>query len=582
MTYQRLNQKLLVLNQETDKLDEMVRLMKTAVVTVILCCGLFSLGAAKETQSTPVRISEEASYQAYQHFVNGDLLELAGNLQAAAEEYKQAVQLNPGLHEARFHLAQLLYRSRDIEDALQQALQLPLDQGEQVRLLAMLYSAKQDLLKAKEYYQQAVQLDSLDINSIFALVQLYQRQKQTDSASAYLEKMSRLIPPNSQSYQQVAEYYFQLGRLPEAVEHYRRAIELDSTNAQAMAGLALVYESQREFRQALNIYQRLHSLPTSNPLLSQKIIGLYYNLNKPDSAIAQAETALVLFPNDLQLKKILGSLYLTQRDFAHAESVFTSLSQANPSDQDIILYLGKIALATRNYPMAETQFQQALNLNDTLTEAWFSLASTYLEQKKFAEAEETYGRYLQKSSDTVGVYIAMGLGYGRAKKYPEAEKYFQQALQLKPSDPSILLALGNLHQQQGQTQKAEEYFLKVMDLQPDNATALNNLGYLWADQGVKLDKSLEMIGKALKQEPDNPAFLDSYGWNLYQSGRLNEAEDYLKRARELLSTDPDVYHHLGDLYFKQGKLKLAKESWQKALELDPDNNKLKEKLGRLK
>ena len=571
-----------MLDYETDKFEGTDMRLKTVIAAVILCLGISSMAVATGTQTTTGRIGEEAIYQAYQHFVNGDLLELAGNLQGAAEEYKKAVQLNPGLHEARYHLAQLLYRSRDIEGALQQALQLPLDQGEQARLVAMLYSAKQDLPKAKEYYQWAVQLDSMDVNSIFALVQLYQRQKQADSALVYLEKMKQLIPPNSQSHQQIAEYYFQLGRLPEAIEQYSRAIELDSTNAQALAGLALVYESQRDFRQALNIYLRLQSLPTSNPLLSQKIIGLYFNLNQPDSAIIQAESALALFPNDLQLKKILGSLYLTQRDYVQAESVFTALSEANPSDQDVILYLGKIALANKNYPLAETHFQQALNLNDTLMEAWFSLAATYLEQKKFAEAEETYEKCLQKSSDTVSVYIAMGLGFGRAKKYPEAEKYFQQAFQLKPSNPSILLALGNLHQQQGQTQQAEEYFLKVLDLQPDNATALNNLGYLWADQGIKLDKSLEMLSKALKQEPDNPAFLDSYGWNLYQSGRLNEAEDYLKRARELLSTDPDVHHHLGDLYFKQGKLKLARQSWLKALELDPDNDRLKEKLGRLK
>jgi len=571
-----------VLNKENDKLERKDMRLNIVIAAVIICLGVFNWSIAKGTQSSSGRTSEEATYQAYQHFVNGDLLELGGNPQSAAEEYRKALQLNPGLTEARFHLAQLLYRLKDLEGALQQALLLPCDKSEQARLVAMLYGAKQDLSKAKEYYARAVQLDSLDVNSIFALVQLYQRAKQTDSALANLERMARLIPPNSQSHQQVAEYYFQLGRLPEATEQYSRAIELDSANAQAWAGLALVYESQRDSRNALRTYLRLQSLPTSNPMLSQKIIGLYFNLNKLDSARVQAESALTLFPDDLQLKKILGTLYLAQKNYVRAESVFTALSQTNPSDQDVILYLGRIALAKKDYSLAETHFQQVLNLNDSLLEAWFSLAATYLEQKKFDEVEKIRQKCLQKTSDTVSVYVAMGLGYGRAKQYDQAEKYFQQALQLKPSDPSIILALGNLHQQQSQTQEAEEYFLKVLDLQPDNATALNNLGYLWADQGVNLEKSLELIDRALKQEPDNPAFLDSYGWSLYQLGRLSEAEDYLNRAKELLSTDPDVYHHLGDLYFKQGKLKLARQSWQKALELDPDNNKLKEKLGKLK
>ncbi|OGC91728.1 MAG: hypothetical protein A2142_05930 [candidate division Zixibacteria bacterium RBG_16_48_11] len=556
--------------------------LKTKVIALILVIVASNLCTAKGSATQPLRVSEEAGFQAYQHFVNGDLLELAGNIQSAAEEYKKALQLNPALHEARFHLAQILLRLRDLEGSLEQALQLPLDKPEQAKLVASLYAAKQDFPKAKEYYRRAVELDSLDLNSIFALAQLYSRTNQGDTAAIYLEKMAKLAPSNSQSHQQIAEYYLKIGKSDQAIEEYKSAVQFDSANSQAWAGLALAYESKKDFRTALAAYLKLQSLPTNNVLLSQKIIGLYYNLNLLDSAVIQAQSALSLFPDDLPLKKMLGSLCFTKQDYVQAESVFTSLSQSNPTDEDVILYLGRIALVNKNYVLAETHFQQGINLNDTLLEAWFGLAATYLEQKRFDEAEAVYQECLKKVNDSSAVYVAMGLGFGRAKQFGKAESYFERALQLRPKDAGIILALGNLHQQQGNIQTAEKHFLQVLELEPDNATALNNLGYLWADQGINLEKALAMIGKALEKEPNNPAFLDSYGWGLYKLGRLNEAETYLKRAQEILSTDPEVHHHLGDLYYQQGKLKLAKQSWQKALEIDPDNQKLKDKLKSLK
>jgi len=549
------------------------------VYLFILIAVVANVCLAKEQQHPTVKLGEDQSFQAYQHFVNGDLLELSGNLKAAVEEYRAALRLNPALHEARYHLAQILFKLRDVEASLEQALLLPMETIEQLKLVAALYNAKQIPQKAREYYQKVVEKDSADINSLYALVQLYHRDNQIDSASFLLRKISGVAPPNSQTHQQIAEYYFRLGRLSEAISEYQRAIDLDSSNSQAYAGLGLAYESQKDLRKALDTYLVLQSQLASNVLLSQKLIGLYYNLNFLDSAIAQARTAAELFPNEISLKKLLGSLYFAQRNYAQAESLFKGLLKANQNDEDAILHLGRIDLLQKNYAGAEARFRQVLSINDTLMDAWFSLASTYIEQGKYSEADSLYQESIARSSDTVSVYLAKGIGYGRAKKYFEAEKSFRVALEVRPKDAGILLALGNLHQQQGQNQVAEKYFSQVLDQEPDHPVALNNLGYLWAEQGVKLDKSLEMIERALKQEPNNAAFLDSYGWILFKLGRLVQAEEYLKKAQEMLPTDPEVHHHLGDLYHSQGKSKLALQSWQKALELDPDNQKLKQKLG---
>jgi len=55
---------------------------------------------------------------------------------------------------------------------------------------------------------------------------------------------------------------------------------------------------------------------------------------------------------------------------------------------------------------------------------------------------------------------------------------------------------------------------------------------------------------------------------------VTEALTEMKRAVALAGDDPVIYEHLGDIYAKQRNLSDARESWLRALELDPSNNKL--------
>jgi tetratricopeptide (TPR) repeat protein len=57
------------------------------------------------------------------------------------------------------------------------------------------------------------------------------------------------------------------------------------------------------------------------------------------------------------------------------------------------------------------------------------------------------------------------------------------------------------------------------------------------------------------------------GWVYFRLGRLEEAEQWLKRALASTAKDPAINDHLGDVYFKQGRLKDAISQWEIALQL---------------
>jgi Flp pilus assembly protein TadD len=102
---------------------------------------------------------------------------------------------------------------------------------------------------------------------------------------------------------------------------------------------------------------------------------------------------------------------------------------------------------------------------------------------------------------------------------------------------------------------------------------------MWAEKGQNLTEAEQFIRRALEQEPDNPAYLDSLGWALYQQGRYQEALPPLERAVALLEQpDPTVKEHLGDLYEKLGRRSDAVVAWENAAKLDGASKELPAKL----
>ncbi|MGE0406509.1 MAG: tetratricopeptide repeat protein, partial [Candidatus Korobacteraceae bacterium] len=73
------------------------------------------------------------------------------------------------------------------------------------------------------------------------------------------------------------------------------------------------------------------------------------------------------------------------------------------------------------------------------------------------------------------------------------------------------------------------------------------------------------VKKAVQLDPQNGAYLDSLGWAYYKIGDFVLAEENLVKAVERTGNDPTILDHLGDLYMKTDRLKLAAAYWERAL-----------------
>ena len=91
-----------------------------------------------------------------------------------------------------------------------------------------------------------------------------------------------------------------------------------------------------------------------------------------------------------------------------------------------------------------------------------------------------------------------------------------------------------------------------------------------------LDKAERMSYQAVKQEPNNKTYLDTYAWVLFVQEDYTTARIYMDRVVDpgkedsLLLHDPDVnavlLEHAGDIYANCGQMDVALRLWALAQE----------------
>jgi Flp pilus assembly protein TadD len=156
------------------------------------------------------------------------------------------------------------------------------------------------------------------------------------------------------------------------------------------------------------------------------------------------------------------------------------------------------------------------------------------------------------------------------EKFSESADVLSPVLVASPKDWRLLYARGVSLERAGRWPEAEKDLTTALALNPDEPELLNYLGYSWIDRGENLDKALELVRRAVNQNPRSGAMVDSLGWAYFRLGDYPRAVETLEQAVELQPGDPELNSHLGDAYWRVGRRDEAGFQWKRVLSLDPD------------
>ncbi|KAA9132464.1 tetratricopeptide repeat protein [Marinihelvus fidelis] len=167
-----------------------------------------------------------------------------------------------------------------------------------------------------------------------------------------------------------------------------------------------------------------------------------------------------------------------------------------------------------------------------------------------------------------------------AKQYQEAIDLLGQGIDMAPDSVPLHYTRALISVQAGDIETAEADLRFVLDMDPNNPNALNALGYTLADRTDRLDEAETLINAAYALAPEEAAIIDSMGWIAFRRGRLEQAEQYLRRAFAM-EQNAEIAAHLGEVLWAQGRKDDARAVWGEGAVIDPEDAALIETRKRL-
>ncbi len=287
----------------------------------------------------------------------------------------------------------------------------------------------------------------------------------------------------------------------------------------------------------------------------------------------QFEVLLDQRPGDPDITYMLGLTYVQAEQYSQAKQYFHSLIDDNRRLDESNYYLARIYEELSESDKA-VEYYQEVAYGDLYLEAVIRLADLYVKESGLDKARtylnDVRGR-VDQSENVIRLFLAEGHILHQEKQYDQAYDIYSEGLLEFPRHPDLLYARALTAEHIDRVDLLELDLLIILQSDPDHANALNALGYTLADRGLRIDEAQKYVERAYELKPNDPAVMDSMGWIQFRKGNYAEAENFLRKALNLMD-DAEIIGHLGELLWAQGNYEEARNLLREAMDRHPDDS----------
>lgn len=479
--------------------------------------------------------------------------------------------------------------------------------------------ARDDNAAALERFVRSLEKDPANEPLALEVARRFLARQQPDKAYEILKRSAGLAGATSQVRVMHGMAAIQTGRVEEAADIYGSLIRAEPQQLGHYAMLAQIRLQQKQPQEAFRVAELAIQQKSEVPSAWLDFAALFGRIAQADpslrdSAFTQARACLARVeaaaPTDtVQLRRLaegylslgeqdraerllvelagksgvdpqvagrLAEIYLRTGRLDEARKQFQELERANPANPAPHYFLGIIAIEQRDFAQAQRSLERAILLNPDGEAAYADLAAAQLSAGGAKEAVATIEKARARFGPEFRREFLAALAHANLREFDRAQQCFAAAEKFaRERAPQLLdhrfyYQVGSMLERAGRFDDAVAALEQSLNLKPDFDESLNHLGYMWAERGENLQLAHDMIQQAVRAEPENPAYLDSLGWVLFQLKRPAEAQPWLEKAVQLLpEPDATVLDHLGDVLAALGKWDTAREAWRKSLAIEP-------------
>ena len=294
-------------------------------------------------------------------------------------------------------------------------------------------------------------------------------------------------------------------------------------------------------RQLIQIWGKKLAADHQNPTIMNKLAGLYFFLDKIDSAEIWLNISNQVDANNSENYFWKGRIYLKKGKIGiiPIEKLLTLIKQDNNSK-------------------AIRDFKKAIELRPDYFEAYYYLGAAHIAKggkSHFEDAIKTYQYILDQDENFIDTQFQLGHAYHKSKQYDQAIETFNIYYNKHPEDGRPFIEMSHVYLETGDNEKACEYFMdgivKLRDVKMLDKLFLEIMDIVTVDERneyeqLNKNKKGVFFKKFWKSRDPTPL-----------TGKNERFTEHFRRAQfardTYLSIIPPFYDDRGRVYVKYGK-----------------------------
>jgi len=513
--------------------------MKSTIFGLFTLLLLLSCGSQELVVDSPEKKAlEHYPTSGITHFMYGEIYRSSGNYSYANLEYRKALEYDT---------------TTTILNAI----------GESYRLLG---KHKQ----ATSYFEKSLKLDPNDATAQFNVLDLYMKELQYEKAIPILVNELENKPNNPDYLQRLAECYRSVGQHENALAILDKLINLSPNYPWSYIYAAeILLEDDRIADAAPYLEQVARNIPPNNELYEFWVRALFESHNI-EGMLSALEFWLDQEPESLSPYFLYIDYQFRLENYEAGDTLLDRIKDRWQEDALISYFQGVSAMSRNDVEKVRFYFKRADGFSDPGVDLYLYYGLWFWEKGHLEEAEEVADLAIEKMGPGARWLHMKAMISAQGGNYEKAEQLLLNVISVDSTNLNAREDLANIYVEMNEAEKADHTYNELLNALPQNISILNNYAYALACLDINLDKAMDMVNKALRQEK-SAAYCDTKAWILYRQNKYNQALKWIKKSFEYSDLSVDMFVHKGYILIALNKKEAAKETFLELLKIEPHN-----------
>lgn len=305
-----------------------------------------------------------------------------------------------------------------------------------------------------------------------------------------------------------------------------------------------------------------------------------------------AQALLQEFPDSVEPLVLLGNIHRKYGNSAEAITFWQKALHLDSKRPDVYDGMAMIAMEKAEYEEAITLWRKVIDINPRMAEVHTYVAQALMQLGRYDEAMNELQEEIKILAKSRVAHFLLGQVNLKLKHYDQAKKCYQSTIAIDPNYISAYYGLFTACTRLEQKAEAQEYMATFKKLKAKDMKALKSRNevlddlvesrnavadtYMSIEQVYrrrgKLEKSEELLKKAVTLNPKNLACLMRLAYFYEMSNRISDALQMLEAAGKIEAQNVDFYLHTGILSARLKKYTNAEQAFRKAITLAPQRS----------